>query len=61
MIHSEVKTCADALASTVKSIDAQGQLPRFLPYLIGELGAALLITERELRLHCWELEDEKSK
>ena len=60
MIHAEVKTAAEAMASCVRAIDAQGQLSKFLPSLVAELGVAFYMTQRELLIYIWSKESETS-
>ena len=56
MIHSQIKTVADAICSTSKSIEGNGRLAMFLPDLFGEFSVALSMTEKELNLYCIDVE-----
>ena len=60
VIHSDFLTVAGAMTSAFSAIE-KSQAWALMPQMVAELALCLHMLERELNLHCIELEYEKSK
>ena len=59
VIHFDFLTVAGAMTSTFSAIE-KNQAWALMPQMVAELALCLLMLQRELNLHCIELEYEKS-
>ena len=59
VIHSDFLTVAEAMTSAFSAIE-KNQAWDLIPSLVSELALCLHMLQRELNLHCIELEYEKS-
>ena len=59
VIHSDFLICAKAMSSAFSAIE-KNQAWTLMPSLVPELALCLHMLQRELNLHCIELEYEKS-
>ena len=60
VIHSDFLTVAEAMTSAFSTIE-KNQAWDLMPSLVPELALCLHMLQRELNLHCIELEHEKSQ